>query len=110
MRYARSVAAPGFCLLAACGFFGSISLALAQPALTPAQAEALSAYNRTVQEFKAVLAERRAQINAKQKLSEKPGQALYLYTVEDYSWWAGQGVESGAGVFGENLTVSGATS
>jgi hypothetical protein len=81
MRDARSVAALVFCLLGACGFFGSISFALAQPALTSAQTEALSAYNRTVQEFKALLAERRAQINAKQKLSEKPGQALYLARV-----------------------------
>lgn len=81
MRYAPSVAALVFCLLAACGFFGSISFAPAQPALTPAQAEALSAYNRTVQDFRSILKERRAQIDAKQKLPEKPGQALYLARV-----------------------------
>ena len=81
MRYAPSVAALVFCLLAACGFFGSISFASAQPALTPAQAEALSAYNRTVQDFRSILKERRAQIDAKQKLPEKPGQALYLARV-----------------------------
>src|SRR5262249_42903259 len=47
-------------------------------ALTKAQSEALDAYNKTVQDFKAILAERRAQINAKQKLPDLPGQALYL--------------------------------
>jgi hypothetical protein len=81
MRYARSVAALVFGLLGACGFSGSISFALAQRALTPAQAEALSAYNRTVQDFRSILKERRAQIDAKQKLPEKPGQALYLARV-----------------------------
>lgn len=39
-----------------------------------------------------------------------PGQALYLYCQDDYGWWAEQGVESGPGVFGENLTVSGIVS
>ena len=59
-----------------------ISLASGQPAtLTKAQSEALDAYNKTVQDFKAVLAERRAQINAKQKLPDVPGQALYLARV-----------------------------
>jgi hypothetical protein len=81
MRCARSAAALIFCLLGTCGFFGSTSSAPAQSALTPAQAEALGSYNRTVQEFKAVLAERRAQINAKRKLPDKPGQALYLARV-----------------------------
>ncbi|WP_404402839.1 MOSC domain-containing protein [Pelagibacterium halotolerans] len=36
-----------------------------------------------------------------------PGQALYLYSTEDYRWWAAQGVTTGPGQFGENLTVSG---
>lgn len=36
-----------------------------------------------------------------------PGQALYLYSTEDYAWWVEQGVDVGPGVFGENLTVSG---
>jgi hypothetical protein len=53
-----------------------------QPAaLTPSQSEALNAYNKTVQDFRSILKERRAQIDAKQKLSEKPGQALYLARV-----------------------------
>jgi hypothetical protein len=57
-------------------------LAAAQPgALTQPQAEAIEAYNRAVDEFKSVLAERRAQINAKQPLPDLPGQALYLARV-----------------------------
>lgn len=37
-----------------------------------------------------------------------PDQALYLYRSEDYEWWADQlGRELPAGIFGENLTVSG---
>ncbi|HXF89944.1 MAG TPA: hypothetical protein VNK48_16465 [Xanthobacteraceae bacterium] len=57
----------------------SPALAQAQPAtLTKAQAEALDAYNKALDAFKAVLAERRAQIAAKQKLPPQPGQALYL--------------------------------
>lgn len=36
-----------------------------------------------------------------------PDQALYLYTLEDYHWWAEQDVATGPGQFGENLTVSG---
>jgi hypothetical protein len=59
-----------------------VSLASAQSAaLTKAQSEALDAYNKTVRDFKAILAERRAQINAKQKLPDVPGQALYLARV-----------------------------
>jgi hypothetical protein len=53
----------------------------AQPKLTKEQQEALEAYNKAVDEFKAVLAERRAQINAKQPLPNVPGQALYLARV-----------------------------
>ena len=68
--------------------------AVAQPAagggersLTAAQAtavakgqaaEAVVAYDKALREFRAVLAERRAQIDAKQPLPDKPGQALYL--------------------------------
>ncbi len=64
------------------GSLGFISSALGQPAaLTPAQSEALNAYNKTVQDFRAILRERRAQIDAKQKLPDVPGQALYLARV-----------------------------
>lgn len=68
-------------LLAAIGLFCFMSAALGQPALTPSQSEALNAYDKTVQDFKSILRERRAQINARQKLPEKPGQALYLARV-----------------------------
>ncbi|MCD7060257.1 MOSC domain-containing protein [Pelagibacterium xiamenense] len=36
-----------------------------------------------------------------------PDQALYLYSSDDYRWWADQGVATEPGQFGENLTVSG---
>ncbi len=52
-----------------------------EPALTEAQTEALEAYNKALNEFEAVLAERRAQIDTKQPLPDKPGQALYLARV-----------------------------
>jgi len=49
-----------------------------QGALTKEQAAAVATYDKALREFKAVLAERRAQIDAKQTLPDKPGQALYL--------------------------------
>ncbi len=53
--------------------------AQAQPeALTQEQADALRKYEDALKEFKAVLAQRRAQIDAKQSLSNLPGQAIYL--------------------------------
>ena len=45
---------------------------------TKEQAGARAAYDKALREFKAVLAERRAQIDAKQELPNLPGQALYL--------------------------------
>ncbi len=84
----------GFCFAAAAGrrlFAGVLALglglaALDSPALaqgrpttlTKAQAEALDAYNKALDAFKAALAERRAPLNANQKLPPTPGQALYL--------------------------------
>jgi hypothetical protein len=59
-----------------------ISGAEGQPAaLTPLQSDAVTAYDNAVKRFEAVLSERRAQIDAKQKLPELPGQALYLARV-----------------------------
>lgn len=49
--------------------------------LATAQAAALAAYNKALDDFKAILAERRAQINSHQKLPRLPGQALYLARV-----------------------------
>jgi hypothetical protein len=82
LNHSRLVAVIGLCgLINLAGLAGDIAV-LGQPAaLTPSQSEALNAYNKTVQDFRSILKERRAQIDAKQKLSEKPGQALYLARV-----------------------------
>jgi hypothetical protein len=64
------------------GNLSFISCALGQPtALTKSQSGVLSAYNKTVQDFRSILSERRAQIDSKQKLPDRPGQALYLARV-----------------------------
>lgn len=52
--------------------------ALAQPALTTSQSDALNRYNQALGDFKSILRQRRAQIVAKQPLPKLPGQALYL--------------------------------
>jgi hypothetical protein len=87
-NYPRLLAAIVLCGLATLaglpveiGNDGFMSIALGQPALTTAQSDALNAYNKTVQDFRSILSERRAQIDAKQKLPDKPGQALYLARV-----------------------------
>jgi hypothetical protein len=60
------------------------SAAPAQPAAQPAaaltkeQAEAQAEYDKALGAFKAILAERRRQIDAKEKLPDRPGQAVYL--------------------------------
>jgi hypothetical protein len=58
-------------ILALCIFLGLVSAAAAQ-------SDALAAYNDALGHFKAVLAERRAQVNSHQPLPNLPGQALYL--------------------------------
>ena len=86
MNYPRFLAAIGFCGLAYLvgfpvnmGNLTFISLALGQPTtLTKSQSDALNAYDKTVQDFRSILNERRAQINSNQKLPDLPGQALYL--------------------------------
>ena len=86
MIYPRFLAAIGFCGLAYLvgfpvnmGNLTFISLALGQPTtLTKSQSDALNAYDKTVQDFRSILSERRAQINSNQKLPDLPGQALYL--------------------------------
>ena len=56
-----------------------ISHAQGQPAAPArAQPDALDAYNKAVNDFRSILRQRRAQINAKQPLPNLPGQALYL--------------------------------
>ena len=61
---------------------GNLSLmspARSQPAtFTKSPSDALSAYDKAVNDFKSILRERRAQINSKQPLPNLPGQALYL--------------------------------
>ena len=89
VNYPRFLAAIGLCgvayeagLPAAAGKFSFVSSAMAQSTtLTKSQSDALNAYNKAVQDFRSVLSERRAQINSKQKLPERPGQALYLARV-----------------------------
>jgi hypothetical protein len=63
--------------LVACAALGIMSSAVGQP-LTEQQADARDAYDRAVNQFKAVLGERRGQIDAKRPLPNLPGQALYL--------------------------------
>jgi hypothetical protein len=46
--------------------------------LTKSQSDALDAYNNAVSQFKAILSQRRAQINSRSPLPNLPGQALYL--------------------------------
>jgi hypothetical protein len=66
-------------LPAGTGHLRLISRAQGQPAaLTKSQADALDTYNKAVDEFRSILRQRRAQINAKQPLPNLPGQALYL--------------------------------
>ena len=89
LNYPRLLAVIGLCGLANLaglsvdiGNLSFISFAHARPAaLTTSQSDALNAYNKTVQDFRAILSERRAQINSHQKLPDVPGQALYLARV-----------------------------
>src|SRR6202000_932985 len=57
------------------GPIGGVIRAQAQPA---EQSDALARYNTALNQFKAILRERRAQIDAKQPLPNLPGQAVYL--------------------------------
>src|SRR5262245_44878742 len=66
-------------VVGAAGGAGLGTPAAAQPAAkAEEQVAARAAYEEALRAFKAVLAERRAQIEAKQRLPERPGQALYL--------------------------------
>jgi hypothetical protein len=57
---------------------GPISFAPPAQAQPAEQGDALARYNAALNQFKAILRERRAQIDAKQPLPNLPGQALYL--------------------------------
>jgi hypothetical protein len=64
---------------ASTGVIGFVTPAAAQVvALTKEQAAAVAAYDKALREFKAILAARRAQIDAKKPLPNLPGQAVYL--------------------------------
>ena len=70
---------------AGAGALGFVTPAAAQSpavaqaaALTKAQAAAVAAYEKALRAFKAILAQRRAQIDGKKKLPKRPGQAVYL--------------------------------
>src|SRR5262249_33579571 len=67
--------------LAALAFFAVAPAAGQQAAPSARQSDALAAYDRALTGFKAILAERRGQIEAKQPLPNLPGQALYLARV-----------------------------
>ncbi len=57
----------------------ALGLFFASPSsLAIAQSEPAAAYNKAVTDFRSILAQRRAQIDAKQALPNLPGQALYL--------------------------------
>jgi len=73
------VAAPAFVLLVAavCGHLASSLPALGQPAASTTS-DLQAAYDNAVSAFKAVLSQRRAQIESRQPLPSVPGQALYL--------------------------------
>jgi len=60
------------------GPFLTLPAAQAQPALTASQSDALKRYNNALNDFKSILRQRRAQVDAKQPLPNLPGQALYL--------------------------------
>ena len=68
-------------VVALTGSPGATSAVLAQP-LTTQQSDAVKAYDDALGRFKQILAERRDQIDAKQPLPDKPGQALYLARVD----------------------------
>jgi hypothetical protein len=76
---ARSRALAALCAATlAFGPFLTLPAAQAQPALTASQSDALNRYNKALDDFKSILRQRRAQIDAKQPLPDLPGQALYL--------------------------------
>lgn len=75
---ARSHAIAAFAALGL--ILAAVAVSQAQT-LTAKQSEALATYERALGDFKAILAERRKQIEAKETLPNLPGQALYLARV-----------------------------
>ncbi len=79
----RLIPAAVVAVVAHIGDLSFIGPARAQPAaLTQAQSDAIEAYDKALADFKSILAQRRAQIDAKQKLPNLPGQAVYLARIK----------------------------
>jgi hypothetical protein len=76
MKVRQTIAALGIGVLLAVA--GALTSVLAQPLPAKPQADALATYNNALSQFKAILAERRRQIDQKQPLPNLPGQAVYL--------------------------------
>ena len=74
MRQAVAALAIGVLLAAS----AAMTSPLAQPASAKPQADVAAAYNNALSQFKAILSERRRQIDQKQPLPNLPGQAVYL--------------------------------
>ena len=75
----RLAAALLVALAAVSAAFHATPPALAQSSgLTRAQLDALVTYEAALNDFKSILAERRAQIEGRRRLPSRPGQALYL--------------------------------
>src|SRR3954463_6606249 len=68
-------------IIAALGLLLTTLVPCRAQTLTARQSEAVANYERTLGDFKTILAERRRQIDAKQPLPNLPGQALYLARV-----------------------------
>jgi hypothetical protein len=65
-------------LLAPAGHLGSLFPAMAQTIAPSNKPDASEAYNAALSQFKAILRERRSQIDSRQPLPNLPGQAVYL--------------------------------
>jgi hypothetical protein len=75
----RSAVALALLVAASASHFGLTAPAQAERAApSKSQSDVVVAYGKAVNDFKSILAERRAQIEAKQPLPDRPGQALYL--------------------------------
>ncbi len=88
MGTGRHLAATRAALAAGILVTSAVNVELASPAmgqpivLTTTQSKALDAYNRALGDFKSILDERRRQIDARERLPNLPGQALYLARVD----------------------------
>src|SRR5262249_16614072 len=76
MKMRQTVAALAIGVLLAAS--AAMTSPLAQPAPAKPQADVAAAYNTALAQFKAILSERRRQIDQKQPLPNLPGQAVYL--------------------------------